>query len=105
MTVNKADAARVSGTANLVVDQAAPDPRLYHLSGTCRDGRTDRLMWTPHAGRIRLPREGADFSSVSLVPQQRLSGTVSAQSVGPLFKYRLRRPRKDAFSNAIWSPE
>jgi hypothetical protein len=43
MTVNKADAARVSGTANLVVDQTAPDPRLYHLSGTCKDGRTDRF--------------------------------------------------------------
>ncbi|MFT4074391.1 MAG: hypothetical protein QM647_02590 [Asticcacaulis sp.] len=85
MTVAKADATRIGGNVNVVVDLTSPDPRLYHLSLTYADGKVDRFdvdasRWSHPANKmiIRLPRDGADLSSVSLVPQQRLSGTASA---------------------------
>ncbi|ESQ90014.1 hypothetical protein ABAC460_09615 [Asticcacaulis sp. AC460] len=76
---------KIKGAANLVVNLTSPDARRYHVYAHYTDGRQDRFnidasRWTYPANKmiIRLPRDGGDLAGVSLVPDQRLSGTVSA---------------------------
>lgn len=76
---------RTRGTANLVIDVNAPDPRHYHLNLTYSDGQTNRFdidagRWPHPANKLilRLPRDGQDLAEVSLVADQKMVGTVSA---------------------------
>lgn len=78
-------AGKVRGNVNVVVELTSPDARRYHLYTTYADGRSDRFdidasRWSHPANKmiVRLPRDGGDLTGVSIVPDQRLSGTVSA---------------------------
>ncbi len=76
---------QIKGKANVVVDINSADPRHYHLNLSYTDGQTSRFdidagRWQHAASKmiINLPRDGKDLAGVSLVPDQKLPGTVSA---------------------------
>ncbi|ESQ74204.1 hypothetical protein ABAC402_15470 [Asticcacaulis sp. AC402] len=85
-TVRSGDRHRIKGPANAVLDFGDSDARRYHLYLTYTDGTkarfdVDATRWSHPANKIivRVPRDGADLASISLVPDQRLSGNVSAR--------------------------
>ena len=85
MTLGGGERSRLGGNVNLVLDLATADPRQYHMYINYMDGQSTRFdidasRWTHSANKMiaRVPRDGKDIASVSMVPDQRLSGTASA---------------------------
>ena len=85
LTIGPLQASRLKGPTDVVVDLTGPDARLYHIEVDYRDEHSDLFAvdasrWTHPANRtiLHLAGDGAELASVSLVPDQRLTGQVSA---------------------------